>query len=157
MSADLERSQEAMKEIKSELQLIKDVEEARRTMSDRFKALFEGITTDIDSATAESISQVIEQRLGLKDGEVGFILERDINQILQDCSEANNLQVSSVHVDKLEELFESQNKLMQQMVKQGGKALGKVKLSGGMIKSARNVVAKGFKFKPWGPSSWQRT
>ena len=39
---------------------------------------------------------------------------------------------------------------MQQMVKQGGKALGSVKLSGGMIKSARNVVAKGFKFKPWG-------
>lgn len=151
LSADLERSQEAMKEIKSELQLMKkDVEEARRTMSDRFKALFEGITTDIDSATAESISQVIEQRLGLKDGEVGFILERDVNQILQDCSEANNLQVSSVHVDKLEELFESQNKLMQQMVKQGGKALGSVKLSGGMIKSARNVVAKGFKFKPWG-------
>lgn len=151
LSADLERSQEAMKEIKSELQLMKkDVEEARRTMSERFKALFEGIKTDIDSATAESISQVIEQRLGLKDDEVGFILERDVNQILQDCSEANNLQVSSVHVDKLEELFESQNKLMQQMVKQGGKALGSVKLSGGMIKSARNVVAKGFKFKPWG-------
>ena len=151
LSADLERSQEAMKEIKSELQLMKkDVEEARRTMSDRFKALFEGITTDIDSATAKSISQVIEQRLGVKDGEVGFILERDVNQILQDCSEANNLQVSSVHVDKLQELFASQNKLMQQMVKQGGKALGSVKLSGGMIKSARNVVAKGFKFKPWG-------
>ena len=151
LSADLERSQEAMKEIKSELQLMKkDVEEARRTMSDRFKALFEGITTDIDSATAKSISQVIEQRLGVKDGEVGFILERDVNQILQDCSEANNLQVSSVHVDKLQELFASQNKLMQQMVKQGGKALGSVKLSGGMIKSARNVLAKGFKFKPWG-------
>ena len=151
LSADLERSQEAMKEIKSELQLMKkDLEEARRTMSERFKALFEGIKTDIDSATAESISQVIEQRLGFKDGEVGFILERDVNQILQDCSEANNLQVSSVHVDKLEELFESQNKLMQQMVKQSGKALGSVKLSGGMVKSARNVVAKGFKFKPWG-------
>jgi len=145
LSADLERSQEAMKEIKSELQLMKkDVEEARRTMSDRFKALFEGITTDIDSATAKSISQVIEQRLGVKDGQAGYILERDVNQILQDCSEANNLQVSSVHVDKLQELFASQNKLMQQMVKQGGKALGSVKLSGGMIKSARNVVAKGF-------------
>lgn len=151
LSADLERSQEAMKEIKSELQLMKkDVEEARRIMSDRFRALFKGIMTDIDSATAKSISQVIEQRLGLKDDEVGFILERDVNQILQDCSEANNLQVSSVHVDKLQELFASQNKLMQQMVKQGGKALGSVKLSGGMVKSARNVFASGFKFKPWG-------
>ena len=151
LSADLERSQEAMKEIKSELQLMKkDVEEARRTMSDRFKALFEGITTDIDSATAKSISQVIEQRLGVKDGEVGFILERDVNQILQDCSEANNLQVSSVHVDKLQELFASQNKAMQRMLKIGGASLGKVTISGGMIKSARNVLAKGFKFKPWG-------
>lgn len=151
LSADLERSQEAMKEIKSELQLMKkDVEEARRIMSDRFRALFEGITTDIDSATAKSISQVIEQRLGLKDGEVGFILERDVNQILQDCSEANNLQVSSVHVDKLQELFASQNKAMQRMLKIGGASLGKVTISGGMIKSARNVLAKGFKFKPWG-------
>ena len=151
LSADLERSQEAMKEIKSELQLMKkDVEEARRIMSDRFRALFEGITTDIDSATAKSISQVIEQRLGFKDGEVGFILERDVNQILQDCSEANNLQVSSVHVDKLQELFTSQNKAMQRMLKIGGASLGKVTISGGMIKSARNVLAKGFKFKPWG-------
>ena len=151
LSADLERSQEAMKEIKSELQLMKkDVEEARRIMSDRFRALFEGITTDIDSATAKSISQVIEQRLGFKDGEVGFILERDVNQILQDCSEANNLQVSSVHVDKLQELFASQNKAMQRMLKIGGASLGKVTISGGMIKSARNVLAKGFKFKPWG-------
>lgn len=151
LSADLERSQEAMKEIKSELQLMKkDVEEARRIMSDRFRALFEGITTDIDSATAKSISQVIEQRLGLKDDEVGFILERDVNQILQDCSEANNLQVSSVHVDKLQELFASQNKAMQRMLKIGGASLGKVTISGGMIKSARNVLAKGFKFKPWG-------
>lgn len=151
LSADLERSQEAMKEINTELRLMKkDLEEARRTMSERLDALFKGITTDIDSATYQTIRQVIEQCLGLKDGEVGFILERKVNQILQDCSEANNHQVSSVHVDKLEELFESQNKLMQQMVKQGGKALGSVKLSGGMIKSARNVVAKGFKFKPWG-------
>ena len=151
LSADLERSQEAMKEIKSELQLMKkDVEEARRTMSDRLKALFKGIMTDIDSATAKSIRQVIEQRLGLKGDEVGFILERDVNQILQDCSEANNLQVSSVHVGKLQELFKSQNKAMQRMLKIGGASLGKVTISGGMIKSARNVLAKGFKFKPWG-------
>ena len=39
---------------------------------------------------------------------------------------------------------------MQRMLKIGGASLGKVTISGGMIKSARNVLAKGFKFKPWG-------
>ena len=53
-------------------------------------------------------------------------------------------------IGKLQELFEGQSKAMQRMLKIGGASLGKVTISGGMIKSARNVVAKGFKFKPWG-------
>lgn len=150
LSADLERSQEAMKEIDRELRLVKkDLEEARRSMSDRIKALFEDITTDIDSATAENISQVVEKRLGVKDGQAGYILERDINQILQDCSEANSYK-TSVYVGKLQELFEGQSKTMQRMLKVGSASLSKVNITGGMVKSARNIFASGFKFKPWG-------
>lgn len=150
LSADLERSQEAMKEIDRELRLVKkDLEEARRTMSDRIKALFEDITTDIDSATAENISQVVEKRLEVKDGQAGYILERDINQILQDCSEANSYK-TSVYVGKLQELFEGQSKTMQRMLKVGSASLSKVNITGGMVKSARNIFASGFKFKPWG-------
>ena len=150
LSADLERSQEAMKEINTELRLMKkDVEEARRTMSNRLNTLIDGVRIDINTSTCQSISQIIEQRLGLKDDKVGFILERNINQILQDCSEASNLQVSSMHVGKLEALFEDQSEIMRQMVRQGGKALGSVKVSSGAVKSTRTVVAPNRKFKPW--------
>ena len=151
LSADLERSQEAMKEIDTELRLMKkDVEEGRQTMSGQIRVLFDGVRIDIDTSTCQSISPIIEQRLGLKDGEVGFILERDVNQILQNCSERDDLKISSVYVGKLESLFEDQSEIMRQMVKQGGKTLGSVKVSSETVKSTRNVVAPNHKFKPGG-------
>ena len=39
---------------------------------------------------------------------------------------------------------------MQRMLKVGSASLSKVNITGGMVKSARNIFASGFKFKPWG-------
>ena len=40
--------------------------------------------------------------------------------------------------------------MLKDVLKQGGSYLGKVNISGEMVKAARDIFAKSYKFKPWG-------
>lgn len=109
---------------------------------------------DINNATQNSFGTVIDDDLGMEDKKVtGYILLRKVNQILSECAEKNNATLSMKEID-FNLRFDKQDSMLKDVLKQGGSYLGKVNISGEMVKAARDIFAKSYKFKPWGLLIW---
>ena len=112
------------------------------------------IISRINGASVETIGTVIEQELGLADGKINFyIFDRNVNMILAECSETNNSTIQAAEV-KFEKSFDEQDGMLKDAIGKGANALGKIKINGGQVKAIRDIVAKNYKFKPWGAVKW---
>ncbi len=143
--------QETNHEMEQDLSLLsKDLSNSKQEMQDRLNALKDGILADIHSASMDSFELIIEQKIGVNNGQISFyVLDRAINQIVQDCSEGNNVAIKT-RVANIENHVTFAEKLLTEGLQKGATAIKGVKISGETVKAVRNVVAQGYKFKPWG-------
>lgn len=116
-------------------------------MTDRLKELKDSLFASIDSI--ESLSDMrsfLEQEIGIENDNVDFnILNRRVNQIMEECAETNNAKIIAQAI-KFDSQFSTQEDMINGMIKSGLKG---VKVNGGMILKARDIFFKTWKFKPW--------
>lgn len=129
---------------------------AKGAMTERFTQLKNSILTIINNiASLSELAQFIETEIGFGKNEKGedtvdfHMFDRATNQILSECTEQNNAAIQSSSM-KLERTLTEQNDLTQGLVAKGLQGLSKIKVTGSNVLAVRNVVAKGYKFKPWG-------
>ncbi|MCQ2288274.1 MAG: dynamin family protein [Muribaculaceae bacterium] len=108
------------------------------------------LLSDIKNASVETISEVIDRTLGVQDGKVSFYVTcNNIDRIISSCAESNNTSIQSSMVN-FEREFDAQNQILSNSLKEGAKLLKNVTVSGEQVKAVRDVIAKSYKFKPWG-------
>ena len=128
-----------------------DLTQNRGTMRNQLDTLKNSLLIDVNNAkTVEELSNIIETQIGIEGEEVtGYTLNGKVNQILSDCTETNNANLNTKKMD-FENSFNHADEFLKQSAKEASKYIGNIKISGEMIKSARDIFAKGHKFKPWG-------
>ena len=151
LESTMTKVREKNQEMEQDLSLLrKDLSNSRQEMQDRLNALKDGILSDINSASMDSFEQIVEQRIGVNNGQISFyVLDRAINQIVQDCSEENDVAIKT-RVTNIENHVTFTEKLLTEGLQKGAIAIKGVKISGETVKAVRDVVAKEYKFKPWG-------
>ena len=128
----------------------KELSDRRIEMKDSLLNLQAGTTSDIKHATFESIGDVIDKQIGEESGQMTFYMfNHKIDSILSACGQSNVATIYNVGV-KMENTFQAQDNMLKDAMKKGANQLKNVKISGEQVKAARDVVAKSFKFKPWG-------
>ena len=128
----------------------KELSDRRIEMKDSLLNLQAGTTSDIKHATFESMGDVIDKQIGEESGQMTFYMfNHKIDSILSACGQSNVATIYNVGV-KMENTFQAQDNMLKDAMKKGANQLKNVKISGEQVKAARDVVAKSFKFKPWG-------
>lgn len=133
-----------VQQLKSELSL--NLNEMQ-TQLDQYRS---SLYADINSASVETIGEVVDRALGVQDGNVTFyVLQRNVDQIISSCSESNNSAIKSSLV-KFEHEFNAQDQFITGALKGGADYLKTVTVSGEQVKAMRDLLASSYKFKPWG-------
>lgn len=147
----LKKVDESFKDLSSDVQLLKsELMLNLNEMQNQLDQYRSGLYADIAGASTETIGEVVDRALGVQDGNVTFyVLQRNIDQIISSCSESNNSAIQSSLV-KFEHEFDAQNQFITSALKGGAGYLKTVTVSGEQIKAIRNVIARSYKFKPWG-------
>lgn len=119
-------------------------------MKERIKSLKNSVLADINGASMDTIGDVINEKLGVQNNDVTFYeFNSSLNTIIIDSVESNNSSLQNASV-KIECSLKEQDEMMTGLLKKGAEALKGVKIDGNTVKSIRDVVASGHKFKPWG-------
>jgi len=134
----------------------RDLINSKARMLEDLHNLHESINTDIDEADLTTINSLIENKLGVADGNIDYnILDSDISMAIAQCVESNNYSINS-RIEEFSQKIDSQSKIVTDALKFGADKLGKIKLANTDILNARNYLgkyfdwAKNIKFKPWG-------
>jgi len=126
----------------------------KNDMADQLNMLKSNLVMDINSASLETIGNIIDAQIGVQDGKVSFyVFNQKVDAILSACGNANTDMLKTATI-KFERTFNLQDEMLYDATKIGSKYLKNVKISGEKIKVARDLIAKyfgkTFKFKPWG-------
>lgn len=149
-NALIEKANDSLGSVSSNLKLLKkDLTLNRGEMDIRLKSYKAELLSDIDNASLDTISSVLEDKIGIQEKEVTFyVFNRTVNQILKECSEANDVSVNS-SVATINKQFSYQSELFDVLTKGISGALKNANISGDTVKAIRDVVAKNHKFRPW--------
>lgn len=140
-SVDLAEDQ---KQLKNELVLSKN--ELRAALNE----IKNDAIREIKGASLETIGDVISSQLGEQNGNITFYVFQDkINAQIEQCCESNAKAVHTASV-KLEKGYSMQNEMLSDAVKFGIGRLKDLNITGEQVKAVRDIIAKGYKFKPWG-------
>jgi small GTP-binding protein len=137
--------------MKSDLDILKsDLVRNKGVMTNRLLELKKHYSVTIDSVgELSSMGSFIEDEIGIEGKKLDFnIVERQVNQILSECSEANYAKINS-KATSFERQFNAQNQFVEGAIKGGLKCVPKL-VNGNLVLKVRNIFFKGFKFKPWG-------
>jgi len=147
----LVKVEDSMQDLKLDREsLKKELFSSRKETYQRLDDFKKYLITEINGASSETIRDVIEDKLGVEDKKITFYLfKRDVDLILEECLK-NNSSILSASAINFETSFNSQEAFLKDALGKGAKALGKVKIDASKVKVIRDVVAKGYKFKPWG-------
>lgn len=130
--------------LKSELALNRS--SMQQQMDDYKASLF----SDIDSATVETMGDVLNRAIGVQDDKATFyVFTSNVNQIMEGASNSAQSALQSTQV-KFEQGLSAQNEFMKSAVKNGAKYLSNVQISRDQVFAVRDMFFKSFKFKPWG-------
>lgn len=147
LNADLVQDQSSLK---------RDLLSSKARLLDDLQLMEAGIKEDIDQADMISINGIIENNLGLVDGQIDYnIIDSRINLALSQCVENNNYTLSS-RVEEFSRKMDVQSKVIKDALKIGADKLGKVNISNTQVLNIRNQLgqyfnwAKNIKFKPYG-------
>ena len=141
---------DSLESMDTDLTLLKaQIVESKGIMSNRLKDLRSGLISTVENiGSLPDMVSFIETDLGIEGDKVDFnVLFREVKQIMSECAENNNM-IIAPKITKFKHEFASQNEMINGVIR-GGLA-GMKKINGGMILKARNLLFKGFKFKPWG-------
>lgn len=135
---------EDQKHLKSELTL------SRNELRNSINEIKNDVLRDIRGASLDTIGDVINGELGVQDEKVTFYVFQDkLSAQIEQCCETNASSISS-SVVKIEKTYSMQEAMLNDALRKGVGLLKNVNISGEQIKAVRDVIAKGFKFKPWG-------
>jgi small GTP-binding protein len=138
-------------DMKSDLDILKsELVQNKGLMTNRLLELKKHCSETIDSVDdLSSMGTFIEDEIGIEGESLDFnIIERQVNQILSECSEANNAKIKNEAIS-FERQFDAQNKFVEGAIKGGLKCVPKL-MNGNLVLKVRNLFFKGLKFKPWG-------
>lgn len=121
----------------------RSVVENKKNLSDELKNHQYEIEDAISGATPDNFSSLVNRYIG----EDGARLSRTINDIFSKNSEQNN---QSFENAKIAGSFEKMSAVTENLTKITSGFMKSAKIGGETVKAARNVIAKGYKFKPWG-------
>ena len=139
-------------ELEHQLGLLKsDLVQNRETMTNRLQTLKDSLLIDVKNASSlEELSNILDTKIGIQDDKVTFyVFERMINQILSSCTESNNASTNTKKAS-FESSFSHADDFLKTEALKAAKYVGKIKVNGEMVKTARDIFAQGHKFKPWG-------
>ncbi len=129
---------------------------AKGRLLEDLQTLSSSINTDIDEADQESIASLVENKLGLVDGQLDYhILDSKIEQTISLCVESNNYAITT-KIEEFSQKVNIQENILKDALKGGAGKLKDVKLNNQHILNARNFLAQYFewarkiKFKPHG-------
>ena len=78
-----------------------------------------------------------------------YVFQDKLSAQIEQCCEANANNVNLAAV-KIEKAYSMQDAMLNDAVKYGVDQLKNLNITGEQIKAVRDVIAKGYKFKPWG-------
>lgn len=136
--------QDDLKQLRSELAL------SRNELCEMLLSIKDNTLSNIDGASFETIHSVIDRHLGIEGKKVTFyVLKSKINMQVERCCETNAQAIGdkTVHIDNT---YNMQEKMIEDALGRSSAFLKNVNISGEQVKAVRNIVAKGYKFKPWG-------
>ena len=144
MERDCEEIEEDGKHLKSELTL------SRNELRNAINEVKNDALREINGASLETIGDVISCQLGVQDNKVTFYVFQDkLSALIEQCCEANANNINMAAV-KVQNSYSMQDAMLNDAVKFGVDQLKNLNVSGEQIKAIRDVIAKGYKFKPWG-------
>lgn len=103
----------------------------------------EEIDIAIENASMADFGHIVRRYLG----EEGERLDRTINQIFSKYAEMNN---AAFQRSNIKNSFDKMGDLTKGLIQSSSKILKNTKIGADTIKGIRDVVASGYKFKPWG-------
>lgn len=148
----LRKSDELQKDMLSDLNSLKrELIAAKGEMTKRLKDLQEGLLMDIDNCTdMKQLAQIVETQIGVEDKKVtAYIIQRNVQQILDECAESNKASLHSSSRD-FGEKFNLQNKLLGDAISKATSFLSKAKVNSSTVFKVRDALFSSHKFKPWG-------
>lgn len=131
-------------------QLERELKQSKKELHEAIYNIKNDALREINGASLETIGEVISEQLGETDGKVSFYVFMDrLASQMEQCCETNtsSIEVASVNLGKS---YEIQEKMLGDAVKYGAEQLKNLKISGDQVKAVRDVLAKSYKFKPWG-------
>ena len=136
--------------VEDEKQLRKELSLSKNELKDALNEVKNDTLLEIKSASIETMGEIISNYLGEQGGNITFYIFRDkINSLIDQCCETNAKAVSITAV-KLENSYSMQNEMLNDAVQFGISGLKNLKVSGEQVKAVRDIIASGYKFKPWG-------
>ena len=155
INATISSLDEKTGEISTDLVLLqKDLKSSRQEMKQQLDDLENQLLAIINSATPETIDDILEQQIGTESKSINFEkLKRKIDHIVSACTESNNVSIAT-RLKDIEKNISNQDKVLQDGINKGAKMatefLKNTKISGETVKAIRDVIASSYKFKPWG-------
>lgn len=144
MERDCTEIEEDGKHLKSELRL------SRNELRQAINEIKDDAIREIKGASLETIGEVISNQLGVQNDQVTFYVFQDkLSAQIEQCCEANANNVNLAAV-KIQNTYSMQDAMLNDAVKYGVDQLKNLNITGEQIKAVRDVIAKGYKFKPWG-------
>lgn len=144
MERDCAEIEEDGKHLKSELTL------SRNELRQAINEIKNDAIREINGASLETIGDVISNQLGVQNNQVTFYVFQDkLSAQIEQCCEANANNVNLAAV-KVEKSYSMQDAMLNDAVKYGVGQLKNLNISGEQVKAVRDVIAKGYKFKPHG-------
>ena len=151
LAESLTIAKDASNNMAIDLDLLKrDLTQNQKEMTVRLKELKKQLIADIDDASIETISSVLEDEIGVEGKDITFyVLNRNVNQIIKKCSEANDISINT-RTENINKQASIQEQAMEKAADVVSGALKNANISGETVKSIRNVLAKDYKFRRWG-------
>lgn len=144
MERDCAEIKEDGKHLKSELTL------SRNELRQAINEIKNDAIREINGASLETIGDIISAQLGVQNNQVTFYVFQDkLSAQIEQCCEANANNVNLAAV-KIQNTYSMQDAMLNDAVKYGVGQLKNLNITGEQIKAVRDVIAKGYKFKPWG-------
>lgn len=144
MERDCTEIEEDGKYLKSELTM------SRNELRQAINEIKNDAIREINGASLETIGEVISNQLGVQNNQVTFYVFQDkLSAQIEQCCEANANNVNLATV-KIQKTYSMQDAMLNDAVKFGVGQLKNLNITGEQVKAVRDVIAKGYKFKPWG-------
>lgn len=145
----IQDAQKTYEDIQFELNdLNKQLLHNKKILSDSILAYRTSLINTINNTGMESFSNMLDEEIGIQENKIsGKIFQQRVEAILSECGNNNNTTINGMVVSYEKHLSGFDTSL--KIIGSGTKMLKNVNITGGLIKSIRNIILPSFKFKPW--------